>query len=67
MEINGFAAKWHLDERQGRIIIFENRTNNETYDFGNPAEFAAVISLLSTANKARLEDGWIEMITDIDG
>ncbi len=59
VEIKKFRAGWRPNSDQGRIWFKTADGQTTKLDLGNPAEFAAIVTLLSSAETVTVDNGVI--------
>lgn len=57
--IEEYQAGWKPAKNEGRIIFTSTDDRKERIDIGDPAEFAAILTLLATSEKALIDDNRI--------
>ncbi len=59
VEIKEFRAGWHPNSNQGRIWFKTADGQTKNLDLENPAEFTAIVTLLSSAETVTIDKGII--------
>ena len=67
--ITKFRAGWNPHSNRGQILFQSSAGENRTLNFDNPAEFGAVLQILSTADKVGVDQNWTIWTgtEDVDG
>ena len=55
-EIVKFRAGWNAGRNQGWIVIRSSSGDSRKLDFDNPAEFGAVLQILTTSEQAFVDN-----------
>lgn len=57
--ITKFRAGWHPGQDKGRIKFRTDDGQNLNLDLANPAEFTAILTILTSSTKVTIENGVI--------
>lgn len=68
MAAEKYRAAWNPTTHTGRVKIYTGRGDRVLYEFDDPAEFTAVLTLLASSDEIRIRDGYIRTSDEpIDG
>lgn len=68
MEIEKFKAAWNPETHEGRIRLYSDRDEKHMLEVSDPAEFTAMVTLLSSSEEIELKHGWLQTGAEaIDG
>jgi hypothetical protein len=59
VKITKFRAGWRPNDDKGRIWFQTADGKSKNLDLGNPAEFTAILTLLSSAKEVTIDEGVI--------
>ncbi len=68
MAAEKYRAAWNPDTHEGRVRLYTDDDEKLMLEISDPAEFAAILTLLNTSTEIRLRDGFIQSgVEAIDG
>ena len=68
MAAEKFRAAWNPTTHNGRIRLYTEDDEKVLMEFDDPAEFTAILTLLSTSEEIRIRDGYVQSgVEEIDG